>query len=154
MWNQLLLSGRKASGFGFGMPDCISIDIYISQGLAGRRRELADAQATTDPRAPVAAELTGVEAQIDHLAEAIAMGGAMPTLVERLHGLEQRRQALAKAIDAMPVSPRLPRIEWPVLACEAGRMLQQWRDLLHDDVGDTRQVLRELVEGPLQFRRS
>jgi hypothetical protein len=30
-------------------------------------------------------------------------------------------------------------------------MLQQWRDLLHHDVGDTRQVLRELLEGPLQF---
>jgi hypothetical protein len=79
------------------------------------------------------------------------MGGAMPTLVERLNGVEQRRQALAKAIDAMPASPRLPRIEWPVLAREARRMLQQWRDLLHDDVGDTRQVLRELLEGPLQF---
>ena len=31
------------------------------------------------------------------------------------------------------------------------RREQQWRDLLHDDVGDTRRVLRELPDGPLRF---
>jgi hypothetical protein len=51
----------------------------------------------------------------------------------------------------MPASASLPRIDWPVLEREARRMLAQWRDLLHDDVDDTRRVLRELLEGPIQF---
>ena len=38
-----------------------------------------------------------------------------------------------------------------MLARKARQILQQWRDLLHDDVGDTRRVLRELLDGPLQF---
>ena len=39
MWNQLLLSGRNASGFGFGTADCISIDMYMRQALVGRYGE-------------------------------------------------------------------------------------------------------------------
>ena len=30
-------------------------------------------------------------------------------------------------------------------------MLGQWRELLTDDIGDARRVLRELLEGPLRF---
>jgi site-specific DNA recombinase len=125
----------------------------LAEDVIGRLRELADAQAATDPRTPVEAELAGVETQIARLTEAIAMGGggAMPTLVQRLQDLEQRRQVLAEALDSMPGPAPLPRVDWPVLAREARRMLQQWRDLLGDDVGDTRRVLRELLDGPLRF---
>jgi site-specific DNA recombinase len=123
----------------------------LAEEVIGRLRELVEAQAAADPRAPVAAELAGVETQIDHLTEAIAMGGAMPTLVQRLHGLDERRQTLAETLDTMPGPAPHPRVEWPVLAREARQMLQQWRDLLHDDVGDTRRVLRELLDGPLRF---
>ena len=34
---------------------------------------------------------------------------------------------------------------------QAQRLLGQWRELLLDDVGDARRVLRELLEGPIQF---
>jgi hypothetical protein len=44
-------------------------------------------------------------------------------------------------------------LQYDVLVLEEvlERREQQWRDLLHDDVGDTRRVLRELPDGPLRF---
>jgi hypothetical protein len=35
------------------------------------------------------------------------------------------------------------------LECQARRILHRWRELLGEDVGDARRLLRELLDGPL-----
>ena len=57
----------------------------IERSGADATAQLVDAHAAADPRTPVETELATVETQIAHLTEAITMGGAMPTLVQRLH---------------------------------------------------------------------
>ena len=123
----------------------------VADALA-RLRQLCDAPAVADQRSPIVAELADVEAQLERLTDTIALAGNVASVVQRLRRLEHRRQALAETLEACPASPPpLPRIDWRLVERQAHQLLGQWRELLLEDVGDARRVLRELLEGLIQF---
>ena len=59
--------------------------------IAGIRAEMENASAA-DPRLPLVAEIEALDGQIGNLTDAIAMGGNLAALAQRLKGLEERRQ--------------------------------------------------------------
>jgi hypothetical protein len=124
----------------------------IIDGALARLRELVDAQADLDPRAPVEAELASITTRLEHLAEAIATAGAVPTLIDRLRALEARRQALLDTLATVPATREAPRIDWATVERDARRTVREcWLDLAGKDVPRTRRVLRALREEPLRF---
>ena len=125
----------------------------VADALA-RLRQLCDAPAVADQRSPIVAELADVEAQLERLTDTIALAGNVASVVQRLRRLEHRRQALAETLEACPASPPpLPRIDWRLVERQAHQLLGQWRELLLEDVGDARRVLRELLGAASGSRR-
>jgi hypothetical protein len=68
-------------------PDLVD-DIIV------RVREILEPARVDDRRERLTLELTTVEAQVINLADAIALGGDLPALVQRLHIADERRQEL------------------------------------------------------------
>jgi hypothetical protein len=98
-------------------------------------------------------ELASVQAQLANLADAIAMGAQVRTLVRRLTTLEGRRTALLEALDTTPASRPRPVVDWRVFDREARRVLAGRRQALTQprNIEDTRLILRELLAAPLRF---
>ena len=73
-------------------------------------------------------------------------------VLARLRQLCDAPAVAGPTLEASPASPPpLPRIDWRLVERQAHQLLGQWRELLLEDVGDARRVLRELLEGPIQF---
>ena len=81
---------------------------FVDEVVASVRAEF-EAEAAADPRTPLEAELASIDAQLERLTDAIAMGGQVRTLVRRLTTLEGRRTALLDALDTTPASRPQPR---------------------------------------------
>ena len=75
----------------------------------------------------------------------------MRALVARLQNVEQRRQELVIQRDELEAGPMMPRLDLAAIERQARRLLANWRDLLGRHTLEARQVLRELLEGPLRF---
>ena len=132
------------------LRELVTVDIV--DGALVRLRELHDTQAGLDPRAPVEAELASINPKLEHLAEAIATAGAVPTLMHRLQALDARRQALLDRIATMPATRPVPQIDWATVTRDARKAVREWwQELLGEDVPRTRRVLRALLEEPLRF---
>jgi len=105
----------------------------------------AGAASTTRPTA-----IADLETESARLAEAIAQGGELETLVRRLRDREDRLRALKSARDAA-VAPTVAPIDRATLRAGLRRLLGEWRRLLMLDVANARTVLRALLEGPIRF---
>lgn len=90
------------------------------------------------------------QAECERLAEAIAQGGPLTALLERLHGAQERRDeadATLTRLDARAASGvNLQGMEHRLRA-----KLADWRGLLRRNVESGREVLRALLVGPLVF---
>ena len=100
-------------------------------------------------RRRLATELMTVRAECERLADAIARGGPLDVLLERLQARQARRLVLegelaAERSLAAHTSPAA--LEQRLRAKLAG-----WRGLLTRNVSDGRAVLRTLLVGPLRF---
>ena len=93
--------------------------------------------------------LAGVQAECGRLADAIARGGPLEVLVERLTERQTRRVALERELTA----PRQVSAYVNPHALEARlrAKLADWRGLLRRNVAEGRAVLRQLLIGPLRF---
>lgn len=96
-------------------------------------------------------QIAALDQQIENLADAIAMGGNIPALLERLAKARQRRQELATAAEAPDSVSRAPRVNWRHVERQARQLLADWRGLLAKHAPDARPVLRELLDGPIRF---
>lgn len=96
----------------------------------------------------VAAELVAVDREIARLTEAIATAGDIPPLVAALQGRQARRTQLlaARQPSRHTSAPSRHTLEQAVRA-----RLEDWRGLLTRNVQGARQLLREVLEGPLKF---
>lgn len=118
---------------------------------------IAGVRAALDPRNQqarrddVEQQIAAFDQQAANLADAIAMGGDVPALVERLQKAHQQRQALIAATEAAETTSPAPRVNWRHVERQARQLLDDWRGLLGQDPQHARPVLRELLEGPIRF---
>jgi hypothetical protein len=131
------------------IDDTLTPDI-IDEIVARVRAEM-DARHCGDARERNEQQIAAIDQQIENLADAIAIGGDMPALVQRLTVAPQRRQELVSAMDG--ASPT-PRVNWRRVERQARHLLTDWRALLAKHAHDARPVLRELLDGPLTFTPS
>ena len=95
-------------------------------------------------------DLTQVDREITNLTKAIAAGGPIDPLVTELKARQERRVELATAIEtAAGVDVR--RFDRKVVEHRVRQELTQWRSLLTANVADGRQLLREVLVGPVRF---
>ena len=94
--------------------------------------------------------LRDVEREIGNLTKAIAAGGPLDSLVTELKSSEGRRAELVASIEsAEAVDVR--RLDRKGIERTVRQQLTAWRSLLTTNVGDGRQLLREVLVGPLRF---
>lgn len=119
--------------------------------VIARVRELMAPDRQDDHRNRVAREIATIETQIANLTDAVAMGGDMPTLVTRLQKTEQRRQELARTVQALGDGPVVPRVDWRRVEEQARSLLTNWRGMLTRQVAEGREVLRQVLLEPIRF---
>jgi hypothetical protein len=96
-------------------------------------------------------ELCRIEREIARLADAIAAGGPLSSLVERLKAREQRRDELTRTIAARD-GLTVRRFDRKTIEQQARAHCDRWRELLSaGDVQEGRALLREVLEGPIRF---
>ena len=92
----------------------------------------------------------GLDREVGRLTEAIATGGPLTALLAALAARQTRRDTLTAAIatrDAVTAQQlNRPRIERDVR-----QHVTKWRALLSSHVADGRQLLREVLAGPIRF---
>jgi hypothetical protein len=101
--------------------------------------------------AALRADLTGLDQRIANLTKALEDGKAVAPIVSQLQARQTEREGLLAAIGAAEAVGKLAidrrEVERKVLA-----HVERWRALLTEQVADGRQLLREVLEGPLKFR--
>jgi hypothetical protein len=110
-----------------------------------------DARHCGDARECNEQQIAAIDQQIENLADAIASGGDMPALVQRLTVAPQRRQELVSAMEASDAASPIPRVNWRLIERRARHLLNDWRALLAKHAHDARPVLRQLLDGPIKF---
>ena len=94
--------------------------------------------------------LRQVEREIGNLTKAIAAGGPLESLVAALKGTEGRRAELVASIEAAEAVD-VRRFDRKAIERRVRHQLNDWWRLLTTNVGDGRQLLREILVGPLKF---
>jgi hypothetical protein len=95
------------------------------------------------------AELTSIEREIARLVDAVAVGGDMPAAVAAIKARQARQQALQQALAEAATSR--PHLNRRTVEREVRARLTRWRTLLTTNVKDARQLLREVLAGPIRF---
>jgi hypothetical protein len=75
-------------------------------------------------------QIAALDQQAANLADAIAMGGDVPALVERLTTAHQRRQELERQRDAHDGDSPAPRVNWRHAERQARQLLADWAGCL------------------------
>ncbi len=96
------------------------------------------------------AELQALDREIGRLTGAIATGGQLSSLLEALTWRQARRDGLVAAA-AVREACDLRRVDRHAIERDVRRHVEHWRALLTTHVEDGRQLLREVLAGPLQF---
>ena len=133
-----------------GAIDDILTPAIVDEIIARVRHEL-DPRNRGDARERLEQQIASVDQQIENLADAIAIGGDMPALVQRLTAAHRRRQELVSAMEASDAHSPAPRVNWRLVERRARHLLSEWRALMAKHAQDARPVLRELLDGPLKF---
>ena len=100
--------------------------------------------------ADLRAALQGVEREISNVTRAIAKGGELELLLDMLRDCEKRRNDLRAAIDS---GNRIQgqQIDRGRLEPAVRRRVEDWRSLLKRQPAYGRQLLREMLSGPITF---
>ena len=95
-------------------------------------------------------DLVQIDREIANLTKAIMAGGPIDPLVAELKARQERRVELVRAIEtAEGVDVR--RFDRKAIERRVRRELKQWRSLLTANVAYGRQLLREILAGPVRF---
>lgn len=104
------------------------------------------AQSVTDLRTA----LQGVEIEISNVTKAIAHGGELDSLLDKLRECEKRRNAFrADIVGRERIQGR--HIDRTALEAGVRRRVDDWRGLLERRPEQSRQLLREMLAGPIRF---
>ena len=87
---------------------------------------------------------------IKNVRRAIAMGGELESLLDELRECEKRRDDLRAAINGRE-RIQGQQIDRPRLAAAVRRRVDDWRSLLAHRPAHGRQLLREMLAGPITF---
>jgi site-specific DNA recombinase len=96
------------------------------------------------------ADLRTVERELLRLTNAIAAGGDLGSLLDALKARQARRDELTAALAARE-SFDVRRFDRKALEAKVDEYVKGWRALLTKRVEDGRQLLREVLAGPLRF---
>jgi site-specific DNA recombinase len=96
------------------------------------------------------AALQAVDHEIANLAQAIAVGGELEPLLVELRARQARRDELLEAIAAYE-DVGILRFDRKTIEQKVRRHIDGWRALLTKHTSDGRQLLREVLAGPLRF---
>jgi hypothetical protein len=94
--------------------------------------------------------LQAVEREIGNLARAIAAGGQLEPLLVELRARQARRDELLDAI-AVYEGANAQRFDRNAIEHKVCQHIDGWRALLTKHTSDGRQLLREILAGPLRF---
>ena len=94
--------------------------------------------------------LKGVEREISNVTNAIAKGGDLESLIDRLREREKRRNDLRAAISGIE-QVRNRRIDPKALDRAVRERVNNWLELLTRRPAHGRQLLREMLAGPIMF---
>jgi len=95
-------------------------------------------------------ELAELERELARLTNAIAAGGELNSLLEAVKARQARRDELTTAIAARELFD-LRRFDRKAIEAKVLDYVKAWRALLTKRVEDGRQLLREVLAGPLRF---
>lgn len=99
---------------------------------------------------PYRDELLGVEREAERLAEAIAAGGHLTSLLDALKTRQARCSELAATIAALE-RVDVTQFDRKLIEENVGGHIERWRHLLTSHVEDARQLLREVLVAPFRF---
>lgn len=92
-------------------------------------------------------DLLALDAKIFRLTDAVESGAALAPLVAKLHLRQAEREQLVASIASAEAMERVA-VERDTVERKVMARLDRWRDLL---LSDGRQLLREALDGPIQF---
>src|SRR5262245_18370178 len=108
-------------------------------------------QPKQDAYSAAADEVAALEREVGRLTDAIAMGtGDLGPLVEALQARQARRAELLEASRRAAKFSSTPKSRKAIEGAVRER-LTDWRSLLTRNVQDARQLLRQVLSGPLKF---
>ena len=138
------------------------VDTAILGALAGELRPevveavLYDVFEALDARTPamdavrLRLELATVEQEASRLSTAIATGGEMAPLLAALQARQQSRQELTMSLATIEQQPPSGRDRGRIER-EVRHKLRDWRGLLTRHVEDGRELLRQVLSGPVRL---
>jgi len=127
--------------------DVLSPD--LADEVVTAARQMFETSARPDSQAQFRRNLTAVEREQARVTEAIATGGAIPILVERLRTTEVKRRELVAELER-PRKPSSARA-WRDIERRMRKGFTDWRSLLSGDVAHARQGFRQLLTSPIVF---
>ena len=95
-------------------------------------------------------DLQRVDREIGRLTDAIAAGDELTPLLDALRQRQARRASLAATVAASEVAAAL-RLDRRAVEAKVRERVGRWRQLLTTNIEDGRQLLREVLAGPLRF---
>jgi site-specific DNA recombinase len=95
-------------------------------------------------------ELSAIERELARLTNALAAGGTLEPLLEAVKARQGRREQVTAALTARE-SFHLRRFDRKAIEAKVREHVNGWRALLTKHVSDGRQLLREVLIGPLRF---
>lgn len=95
-------------------------------------------------------ELTGLDRELARLSNAIVRDGELDPLLEALRVRQGRRNEVLVALAARE-SFDVQRFDRTAIGAKVREYVSGWRVLLTKRVGDGRQLLREVLAGPIRF---
>jgi hypothetical protein len=104
----------------------------------------------TSPVERLRAELVKLEGEIARLADAIATGGQLDGLLRALQARQERHREVLRLMAGVEGNGHR-QIDRRRVEAAARRKLGEWRALLGRNVQDGRQLLREVLRGPIRF---
>lgn len=118
----------------------------ILDGVIDEMKPRSYVQAVEESRA----ETQALDREIGRLTTAIADGGPLASLLEGLTARQSRRDELARGISAHESNDGR-RFDRRAIEARVNDQVKRWRALLASHVADGRQMLREVLVGPLRF---
>jgi site-specific DNA recombinase len=98
-------------------------------------------------------ELSAIERELARLTNALAAGGTLEPLLEAVKTRQGRREQVTAALAARE-SFHLRRFDRKAIEAKVCEHVKSWRALLTTHVSDGRQLLREVLTGPLSLHYS
>jgi hypothetical protein len=120
------------------------------------RRAIGELNAPTDTVVPhrtaIEAELRVLDQELARLTAAVAQGGDLKPLLDRIQTREQRRRVLKDELAGLEGLQPVTARDLQEIQREVEARLTDWRGVLRRQVTQSRQILKKLLVGRIVFR--